>query len=77
VVGNAVTGVSHMPHPQKVLSFSAAADLIRNSPLILVDLATGGIIIGLPLSIAAYWIALAAIENYRRKMKPRLHQHSG
>ena len=63
-----------MPHPEKVLSFKAAADLIRNSPSILVDLVAGGIIIGLPLSIAAYWIALAAVEKYRRKIKPRLHQ---
>jgi hypothetical protein len=29
----------------------------------------GGIIIGLPLSIAAYWIALPAVENYHRKIK--------
>ena len=73
VVGNAVIGVSHIPHPENVLSFEAAADLVRHSPLILADLMAGGIIIGLPLSIAAYWIALAAVENYRRKIKPKLH----
>jgi uncharacterized protein len=78
VVGNAVVGASHIPHPEKVLSMKAIVDLVQNSPLILVDLVTGGVIIGLPLSIAAYWIVLVAVENYRKKIKPRLHhQHDG
>lgn len=72
VVGNAVLGISNLPHPEKVLSLEAAADLIQSSPAILMDLFAGGIIIGLPLSIAAFWVALAAVEKYRRKAKPRL-----
>ena len=66
MVGNTVTRASHIPQLKKVLSINAAAALIQNSPSILVDLLAGGIIIGLPLSIAAYWIALAVVENYRR-----------
>jgi hypothetical protein len=72
VVGNAVLGISNLPHPEKVLSLEAAADLIQSSPAILMDLFAGGIIIGLPLSIVAYWVALAAVEKYRRKAIPRL-----
>jgi uncharacterized protein (TIGR03546 family) len=78
VVGNAAIGVSHIPHPpEKLLSFKAVADLAWNSPQILVDLSVGGVIIGLPLSIAAYWIALAMVEKYRRNVNPRLKKHRG
>lgn len=76
-VGNAVIGVSQIQHPVKVLSLKAVADLVRNAPQIRVDLSAGGASIGLPLSIAAYWTALAAVENYRRKANPRMTKLRG
>lgn len=72
MVGKAICGFSNIPNPQKVLSLEAAIAWIKHSPALLVDLTVGGIVLGLPLSLAAYWIALASIENYRKKIKPKL-----
>jgi uncharacterized protein (TIGR03546 family) len=74
-VGKKVLGVSNnFPDLERFLSISSALEFIKHSPMILVDLTVGGIIIGLPLSIAAYWIVLTAIENYRRRIKPKLSE---
>ena len=43
------------------------AELVRQSPLILVDLSVGGVIIGLPLAIAGYAAVLRAVRMYRQK----------
>ncbi len=73
-IGNSILGVSHISNPEKILSLEIVINLIKSSPLILVDLTVGGIILGLPVAITAYWISLMAIENYRRKIKPKLHK---
>jgi uncharacterized protein len=72
MAGKSVLGVSNLPALDKFLSLSSAIEIIKHSPLILVDLTVGGIVVGLPLSIAAYWIVLTAIENYRKRIKPKL-----
>lgn len=74
LVGNTILGLSSISSMDKALSVETFAHLIKTSPLIMVDLVVGGIIIGLPLSIATYWVALAAIENYRKKLKPKLRK---
>ena len=45
-------------------------ELVRQSPLILVDLSIGGLIIGLPLAIAGYTAVLRAVRLYRQKALP-------
>lgn len=72
-VGKSVLGVSNnFPDIERFLSISSAVEFIKHSPMILVDLTVGGIIVGLPLCIAAYYIVLTAIENYRKRIKPKL-----
>jgi uncharacterized protein (TIGR03546 family) len=73
MVGKNVLGVSNnLPDMEKFLSLSSAVELIKHSPMILADLTVGGIVVGLPLSIIAYWLALKTIENYRQRIKPKL-----
>lgn len=72
MVGHAVLGVSSLPNPEVTGSLEAVKALIQRSPLILADLTVGGIILGLPLSIVTYWITLKTVENYRKKIKPKL-----
>lgn len=74
VVGNGILGLSSISNTEKALSVETVAHLIKTSPLIMVDLLAGGIIVGLPLSIVGYWGARAAIENYRKKLKPKLNK---
>ena len=38
---------------------------IKQSPLILVDLSIGGLVIGTPLAVAGYIIVLRAIRRFR------------
>ena len=75
LVGKAFIGASSIPVLHMPLSLAAVTNLIKNSPLILIDLLAGGIVIGLPLSIVSYWIALKTVENYRRRIKPKLHRN--
>ena len=77
LVGKTFIGASSIPLIDKSLSFDTIFSLIKNSPLILVDLLAGGIITGLPLSIAVYFVALKTVENYRRKVKPELRRLTG
>jgi uncharacterized protein (TIGR03546 family) len=72
MVGHAILGVSSLPNPEAYLSVEAVMELLRNSPLIILDLTVGGLALGLPLSILTYWITLKTVENYRRKIKPKL-----
>ncbi len=69
-VGAKVLGVSEVPSLDGV-NLSSAIELIKRTPLIMVDLLAGGIILGVPLAIASYWVVLKTIENYRSKIKPR------
>lgn len=45
-------------------------ELIRQSPLILIDLSIGGVILGAPLAFAGYAVALRAVQRYRKKNLP-------
>ena len=69
-VGSKVLGISEVPSLDGV-NLSSAIELVKRTPLIMVDLLVGGIILGIPLSIASYWIVLKTLENYRSKIKPR------
>jgi uncharacterized protein (DUF2062 family) len=40
--------------------------LMRQSPLILVDLSIGGMILGIPLAVGGYFIAFRIVRNYRK-----------
>jgi uncharacterized protein (DUF2062 family) len=43
--------------------------LIKQSPLVLVDLFVGGIILGLPLAVAGYVVALRTVNLYRKRRR--------
>ena len=49
------------------LDWETMMELIRKSPLVLADLSVGGLVLGLPLAIASYFLALRAVRLYRNK----------
>jgi hypothetical protein len=42
-------------------------ELVKQSPLILVDLCAGGLILGIPLAAAGYLVALRGVRMFRRE----------
>ena len=65
-------GISSIPNVEAYLSLDGVIELLKNSPLILVDLMVGGMVLGIPLAIVGYWLCLKTVENYRKKIKPKL-----
>jgi hypothetical protein len=47
--------------------------LLKNSPLIVLDLCVGGAILGLPIAVAGYYLAFNAITLYRERLRERVH----
>ena len=44
---------------------------MKNSPMILVDLVVGGVIMGLPLAIIAYYLSFYLVTGARKRMAKR------
>jgi uncharacterized protein (DUF2062 family) len=70
-VGLKLVGVScdvawSLPH-----DYSQMFEMVRQSPLIFIDLLIGGIILGVPLAIAGYFISLRTIQIFRKKNTKR------
>lgn len=53
-------------------TFSQFILLVKQSPVILLDLCVGGIILGLPIAIIGYYLAFNAITLYRRRLRERV-----
>jgi uncharacterized protein (DUF2062 family) len=67
-VGVNLTGLSKGTHWPVPFGYQALVDLIQQSPLIVVDLFIGGVVLGLPLAIAGYLVVLKAVCLYRSRM---------
>lgn len=70
-LGAALTGFSEPAQWLKIFEPDGVINLVKNSPMILVDLLVGGAIIGLPLSLAAYHITHSAVLRARRRLELR------
>ncbi len=42
-------------------------ELMRQSPMVLLDLFVGGVVLGVPLAVGGYFFVLRAVRIYRRK----------
>lgn len=49
----------------------ALLNLLHRGPEILLILTAGGLVVGIPLSIAAYYLTLTTIRGYRQRIKSR------
>ena len=49
--------------------------LLQQSPLILVDLSIGGIILGIPLAVGGYFFAFRMICLNRKRTSPAVADH--
>jgi len=54
------------------LTFSQFILLLKQSPVIILDLCVGGIILGIPITIIGYYMAFNAITVYRERIRKRM-----
>jgi len=69
-VGAKLVGVSNGVRWPAAFTAEEMINLIRQSPLVLVDLCAGGLILGLPLALAGYVVVLRAVRLVRRRRAP-------
>ena len=70
-LGATITGFSEPFHLRTLFESGGLVNLIKNSPMILVDLIVGGMILGLPLAVIAYFAGLQIITSARARIKKR------
>ncbi len=70
-LGSAITGFSDPSRFLKLFGPDGLVQLMKNSPMILVDLIIGGMIIGLPLAAITYFVTLQAVSRARRRIALR------
>lgn len=72
VVGARLLGLKASLTLPNNLSWDLLKELIANAPLIFGALAAGGIIIGLPLAVAGYFLSYGAVNKYQQKVKDQI-----
>ena len=73
-VGAKLLGASHTIRWPTDFDFAAVLELMKQSPMVLLDLIVGGIALGIPLAVGGYFIALRAVCLYRRKRSTKKHK---
>jgi uncharacterized protein (DUF2062 family) len=70
-IGAEVTGFSDPSLLRKLFDSGGFIELLKDSPIFIVDLIVGGIVIGLPLAAIAYLAAFYLVKRARMRMKRR------
>ncbi len=74
-VGVKLVGLSKGTDWSIHLDHAAMLALMRRSPLILVDLSIGGLVLGIPLAVAGYFLVLWLIRFSRKPVPTRSGDH--
>ncbi|WP_319523805.1 DUF2062 domain-containing protein [uncultured Desulfosarcina sp.] len=69
-VGAKLVGVSNGVRWPAAFTAQEMINLVKQSPMVLVDLCAGGMILGIPLAFAGYVVVLRAVRLYRRRCVP-------
>jgi len=73
-VGAKVTGLAkHVDWPTSP-DFEGFLQLVKESPLIIIDLCVGGAILGIPIAIVGYYLSFKAITVYRQRVRERVRE---
>jgi len=68
-LGAMLTGFSEPIQWSRLLEPAAVFDLMKNSPMIIIDMLVGGILVGLPLSIVIYFITHAVVSKAKKRIE--------
>jgi len=70
-LGASLTGFSEPIQWSRLLEPGAFIALMKNSPMIIVDMLVGGILLGIPLYIAVYFITHTIVSKARKRFERR------
>lgn len=73
-IGTKITGFTRNVNWPTSPDFDGFLQLVKESPLIILDLCVGGAILGLPIAIVGYYLAFNAITVYRQRVKERVRE---
>lgn len=76
-VGAKLLGASHAFRWPDDFDFSAVLELMKQSPMVLLDLFVGGLVLGIPLAVGGYFLALRSVQFYRSKQNPGCYKRPG
>ena len=68
-LGAMLTGFSEPIQWSRLLEPVAFIELLKNSPMIIIDMLVGGIIVGIPLSIIVYFITRAFVTKAKKRFE--------
>ena len=68
-LGAMLTGFSEPIQWSKLLETGAVIGLMKNSPMIIIDMVVGGILVGLPLSIFIYFITHSVFSKAKKRIE--------
>jgi hypothetical protein len=69
VVGARIAGIKQVFSWKDIESFSAVYRLILHTPEIIWAMVIGGVILGLPLAVAGYYLAFYVVGSYQEKIR--------
>jgi hypothetical protein len=72
IVGAKLLGIKNSFAMFEHMDWATLIMLVRKSPGIITSLVVGGIVVGLPLAVAGYFLAYKAVEGYQKKLKEKL-----
>jgi len=73
-LGALLTGFSEPIQWSKLLKPGAFMDLMKNSPMIIIDMLVGGILVGIPLAIIFYFLTYAAVSKAQKRFQRKRAQ---
>ncbi|SMC24437.1 hypothetical protein SAMN02746041_01995 [Desulfacinum hydrothermale DSM 13146] len=73
-VGARLLSLGKSAHQGTALQAKGFLYVLEKMPHVLGAMTVGGIVVGLPLAVLGYWLALRAVTGYREKVKTRLSQ---
>ena len=68
-LGAILTGFSEPIQWSRLLEPGAFIDLMKNSPMIIIDMLVGGIIVGIPLSIVIYFATYMVVSKAKKRIE--------
>ena len=73
-VGSKIYGTNKIFNPPDELTVSIAKKILSKSPGVFYSLTIGGIVLGIPLAVAGYFISLRLVNRYQDDLKEKMNR---